>query len=326
MAIVYLSRAGWTATASSQWDASMSPDKALDGNNGTHWNTANGLGNGSTYTVDMAVAHSFNVIELIPRQDTRTGDPQYIRIDTSNNGSVWTLAGEASPASDSTAKLLPVAGTQTARWVRLTSRGYTGNVGWAEIRAGMADPAYPLDPVDIAPHNMISNTSPVPFVAAASSEFNNQFRAYLAFDGLAGTLRYWLGSGAGVDWLRLDLGAGNARKLVSYSVKVNTIPETARAPKAWTMQGSNDATAWNTLDTVTNQTAWASGETRTFGCDATGTAWRYFRLNITANNGDAAYTQVAELSLYVQQDAAAITGSGGVRCGAMLYGTGSTGV
>jgi hypothetical protein len=63
------------------------------------------------------------------------------------------------------------------------------------------------------------------------------------------------------------------------------------------MQGSNDGTTWSTLDTQTNQTAWAVFESRLF--TVTGSAaYRYYRLNITANNGDATYTEVAELYLY----------------------------
>jgi hypothetical protein len=73
-------------------------------------------------------------------------------------------------------------------------------------------------------------------------------------------------------------------------------------PKTWTMEGSNngsimdddrhrherdrmDILGWSDIRAYARATTSA-------------TAYRYFRLNITANNGDATYTQVAELYLY----------------------------
>lgn len=153
-------------------------------------------------------------------------------------------------------------------------------------------------PADVAPHTMTGNSTPSPYVASASTEYNGQFLAFKAFDGLLSTLQYWLGSGAGNDWLQLDFGAGNAKMLQSYAIQVNTVPEPNRAPKNWTLQGSNNGSTWTVVDTVTNATAWGSGEKRTYQCDVITTAYRYFRLVITANNGDASYTQVGELYLY----------------------------
>jgi hypothetical protein len=143
---------------------------------------------------------------------------------------------------------------------------------------------------------MTSNSAPSPFVASASSEENPSAScACKAFDG--GT-NYWVSAGGGgVGWLKLDIGSGNTKILKSYGVKVNIIPEPNRAPKNWTMEGSNDNSTWATLHTVTNQTSWGSGELRTFVCDIAITAYRYFRINITANNGDA-NIEICELYLF----------------------------
>jgi hypothetical protein len=97
--------------------------------------------------------------------------------------------------------------------------------------------------------------------------------------------------------LRMDIGAGNAKVLGAYAIHLNPFSETARAPKDWTMEASNDGSSWTTLDTVTNETGWVNEETRTFVCDVVGGAYRYFRLNITANNGDS-LTSVAEFYMY----------------------------
>jgi hypothetical protein len=148
-------------------------------------------------------------------------------------------------------------------------------------------------PTEIGPHDLTTNNSHPPFVVSASSDNFGSLPAFHAFDG---TNTYWLGTNGGIDWLQIDLGA--AQTLYSYSIKVNTIPEPARAPKNWTMQGSADGAAWNIVDTQTNQSAWTSGEIRTFVCAVATTPYRYFRLNITANNGDGTYTQVNEFSLF----------------------------
>ena len=56
-------------------------------------------------------------------------------------------------------------------------------------------------------------------------------------------------------------------------------------PKNWTLLGSNDGESWTTLDTRTNQADTANSDTRTYAIANT-TAYMYYRLNITASNGD----------------------------------------
>ena len=156
--------------------------------------------------------------------------------------------------------------------------------------------------VDFAPHNMTANNAPSPYVTSASSSYSSTFYPYKAFNGTVGTNAYWLGTGpwsggSGSDWLKIDMGA-NAKSLVSYSIQVNTIPEPTRAPKAWTLHGSNNDSDWTLLDTVTEQTSWGSGESRNFVCDAgSDTVYRYLRWTFSENNG-ADLIQVAEICLY----------------------------
>lgn len=140
----------------------------------------------------------------------------------------------------------------------------------------------------------------------SASSFFSGLDPYHAFDGfVAGTGVYWIGTGGGVDWLQLDCGYQRSALVTSYAIQVNSIPEPLRAPKNFTLQGSNDGSAWTVLDTQTNQTGWTSNETRTFTVSGVSTYYRFIRLNITANNGDATYTQVAELYLYGPAAAAA---------------------
>ena len=142
---------------------------------------------------------------------------------------------------------------------------------------------------ELGPHDLTSDTSHPPFVVSASSAYGF-LPEFHAFDG---TSTYWIGVNGGVDWLQIDLGSPQV--LGSYAILATS--ELARMPKDWTMQGSNDGAAWTVLDTRAGQ-AWTSGETLSFRILPITTAYRYYRLNITANNGDGTYTDIGELSLF----------------------------
>lgn len=71
---------------------------------------------------------------------------------------------------------------------------------------------------------------------------------------------------------------------------------TTRPPSEWTFLGSTDGANWVPLTAQTRQTGWTKGEFRYFSFPNT-TAYRHYRLSITANNGDT-YTQFAHLEYY----------------------------
>ncbi|MGA2905955.1 MAG: discoidin domain-containing protein [Candidatus Korobacteraceae bacterium] len=163
---------------------------------------------------------------------------------------------------------------------------------------------------DAAPHAMTSDSAPSPYVASCSSSYSD---CWHAFDGAVGSNgQGWLGQTGGTGYLQIYLGSGNAAVLVGYGMMVETddgspVP---RAPKTWTLQGSNDNSTWTTLDTETNITGWLIGVAgfRTFPSSGS-TAYRYFQVNITANNGDSSYTGISELFLYTEK--ATVGGGGG---------------
>ena len=162
------------------------------------------------------------------------------------------------------------------------------------ILALLALPAFAQ--YDFAPHNMTTDSAPSPYAASSSSTFQDACCGpYAAFDGLNG--HEWIGQGGGVDWLQLNLGAGNTGTLTSYAILGPLTAEAARAPKNFTLQGKLlVGDVWTTIDTETNQTGWTNSQRRTFSANSA--AYRYFRLNITANNGDVTYTDVVESYLF----------------------------
>ncbi len=161
-------------------------------------------------------------------------------------------------------------------------------------------------PADYGPRDLSSNTSHSPYVTSSSSEFSSGNGAYKCFDGAFNSnATSWIGTGSGTDWIKIDLGTGVANTIVAYSFSCTDVN---RAPKSWTFEGSNDNSSWTTLDTRTNITGWLPGtysavsgsifEIRTFPLSSESAGYRYFRVNITANNGDATYTQITEIYLF----------------------------
>src|ERR1019366_3748662 len=142
----------------------------------------------------------------------------------------------------------------------------------------------------VFPFDMTTDSAPSPFVAAASSEDSTPTHAaFKAFDGIESSL--WMSIPA-TGWLSIDLGAGNAVAVQSYLLRTDQANPN-RAPKNWTFEGSNNGSTWTTLDTQTNQTSWTS--VPKFYSFSNSTAYRYYRLNVSANNGDA---QLNVVSLY----------------------------
>ena len=85
------------------------------------------------------------------------------------------------------------------------------------------------------------------------------------------------------------------RAITRYSVaSAGDVPE--RDPKDWEFQGSKDGSTWTTLDTEKSQTFSTRFEMKSFTI-AKPAAYRYYRLNITANNG-AKGLHVAEFGLF----------------------------
>jgi predicted alpha-1,2-mannosidase len=82
-------------------------------------------------------------------------------------------------------------------------------------------------------------------------------------------------------------------KLVTYALtSANDYAE--RDPRDWTLKGSADGTNWKTLDTRTGETFAERFRTRTYNL-AEPAEYRYFRLEITRNNGALTITQLADV-------------------------------
>jgi hypothetical protein len=115
----------------------------------------------------------------------------------------------------------------------------------------------------------------------------------MAFDGSTSTK--WYDGVTPPGWLQYYLG-GVSKTVVGYSLtSANDVPQ--RDPRNWQLQGSQNGTAWSVLDTQTSQTFTARFQTIQYGINTT-TAYKYYRLYITANSGGSGYgIQLSEFAL-----------------------------
>ena len=146
---------------------------------------------------------------------------------------------------------------------------------------------------DIATPLMTANNVPSPFVAASSSQSGPQ-SPFLAFNRNRSTSDYW-NSAAVAAWLSIDFGLGNSAIIDGYTIYGYSTQ--AFNPRNWTFEGSQDNSTWFILHTVTGATAIAASGTYSVASIGNPTAYRYYRVNITANGGNPSDV-IVELELY----------------------------
>ena len=145
--------------------------------------------------------------------------------------------------------------------------------------------------VDNTP-SMTGASSPSGSVSA-STTFTG-YNAYAAFDDLGTRANSWFSaSGNNTGIVTYDFGSGVTKTITHYSITALATDmdsgDPAHAPKTWTFQGSNDGSSWTTIDTQTNVAGWSSGEKRIYATSNT-TAYRYYRVNVSVNQGGTIVT------------------------------------
>ncbi|WP_285745098.1 GH92 family glycosyl hydrolase [Lentzea sp. NBRC 105346] len=95
-------------------------------------------------------------------------------------------------------------------------------------------------------------------------------------------------------WVRYGLREAVTVKKYALT-SANDVPE--RDPKDWTLQGSNDGTAWTTIDTQTGQSWTERFQTKIYDI-ASPQSFLYYKLDITANHG----TDIVQLADWLLSD------------------------
>ena len=98
------------------------------------------------------------------------------------------------------------------------------------------------------------------------------------------------------NWWKYDFGSGNSEtvnRLVIYGADTNNQTMTD-----WTFSGSNNDSDWTLLDTQSlgGAGSWPSNTTKTFSFTNT-TAYRYYKMDITANTGGTVWLEIRDVQM-----------------------------
>lgn len=152
--------------------------------------------------------------------------------------------------------------------------------------------------------NMSSNNLPAPFVASSNNTLSVDHQAWHAFsaDDVPG---YWATPGT-TGWVQIDFGKVvpvNSYKLIAADAAINPDTSTPDLLKgtvnSWILQGSVDGITFVELDRQTGITP-AIWQARTISKPIFTTQYyRYYRITVTANNGNTGHTSLGRFKLAV---------------------------
>jgi hypothetical protein len=131
--------------------------------------------------------------------------------------------------------------------------------------------------------------------ASGSSNTSSFGTASRAFDG-NGTTDWYTGNTPNrlPAWLRYDFGTPTV--ITAYTLmQVATYND--EKPTAWTFEGSHDNVNWGILDTRTAQNISNDVASPSLYTFLNATAFRYYRINITANNGSISHAGITEMQI-----------------------------
>lgn len=146
---------------------------------------------------------------------------------------------------------------------------------------------------------MTADNAPSPYVVSANFAMNSGNAVFEAFNAVYNAYTDALISASGTLYgiVTIDLGSGNEVAVSGYQIMPYWQYGITRAPKTWTFEGSNNGTDWTTLDSQADITTWAEYTFKDYSF-SNATAYRYYRLNCTANNGSTEYYGFGYLRMF----------------------------
>lgn len=208
--------------------------------------------------------------------------------DGSESAATWLASQDANSSITS--------GTNVRLRMLLNATGAAGSTQYQLEYKEKVSGSYAIVPLDVDTYGSELTSGGT---ASASHENGPSEGAAQAFDDSSSTK--WLAFNT-TPWLQYQFGSSATHVVGKYTLTSGNDDDT-RDPYTWTLQGSNNGSTWDNLDTQTAQTFASRGLTKEYTF-SNSTAYEYYRLNVTANNGNGSITQLAELSLYAIQDRA----------------------
>lgn len=189
------------------------------------------------------------------------------------------------------------------RKVCIADRNIQGSISWDALNtAGITSYAgIPLmTKSSIIPYvQSTDSTSPDGGIATSSSQYSAAYRALFAFDGSVAGIATgdggWVSANTSNHWLEYAFPI--AKVITGYSIAPRSATVTA-SPKNWTFEAYDESTSsWVVLDTKTNVTSWVANVYNYFTF-SNAKLYKRYRINITANNGNATYHTIGELRMF----------------------------
>jgi hypothetical protein len=289
----------YIASASTELNSSNMAWNAFDGSTTTAWSTA-GV---TTGWVQLYYGYSIYITQIIIKGKSSGGNFTAWNVQGSNDGTTWT-----SILSYTTIPISQLSQTFTVQtpgyyiYYRFNGTASSGGVNPGVTNLVFVDSnrsvlgntltnlSGPINPTDAVNKNyidtlsplsatsitpiMTSNTTPIPYITTASSEFSTSMQAWNAFDGNDTTS--WATAGQIAGWLKINYG---------YSVFANQVSlmcnPTGETFTSWTIRGSNDDNSWTTL--LTSNTTLTTS-VQTFALTTPG-FYTYYLFNSTTGTG-----------------------------------------
>jgi len=250
--------------------------------------------------------------KLVVRFHTTAGNPSR----NGSPGSLSAIIGQGQQSGDT---------ADDVSWGGSTSAGSVYGVSGIQLRNAIKKLSVDIGgtqcPVEVSPNEWNPGGGYVEIDRTAGSTYGQEHPSYTgrAFDGATtdpnatGSWYAYSGGWLSSGYVGKDYGSGNEKTVTRLGIYNES---TANAAKDFTLEGSNDASSWTTLLTVTDAsqtTAWVYHEV------SNTTAYRYYRVNVSANRGGG-YCIVRELAFFEDEPPScvlytkipSITASGGV--------------
>ena len=279
-------------TGSSKFNDVEAPPAVFDKNVNTKWLTGGVPTGWVQYEFLNNQAFAINSYAITSANDSADRDPKVWTLQGSNDGTTWTTVDTRSGETWSARLQRRAFKCTNTTPYKMYKLDVTQNNGSGNLMQ--------LSELELI-ENGVSRTDYG--LVSWSSQIGWNEGGLRPFDKLTGTK--WLTAGGNsTGWLQYRFLGEGAYAINAYSItSANDAP--GRDPRDWTLQGSHDGTNWVVLDTRVGE-SWQVGadEQRLvrheFQFD-NAIAYSYYKLDVTANNGDTNLMGFSEMELLERQ-------------------------
>ena len=277
---------GYTVTASSQYDNNHTAWHAFDRNSTTLW-----AANGSFpawLRIELPNATAIDSMKITVRNDdTLNEGPSNFSIQGSNDGVDWdTLAAyNAITWIKGESKVFNFDNNTPYVTYRLyitaSNSGNTSLASW-EIGNGYRQYKKDLENIDYVVPVLTSNqfTDDSGTYTITTSSEHSDYKAFYLFDRSA-TTQFELQSGSLSGWVQIELPEAKAINYCAIGARDDSW--CSATPRDYKLEGSNNATDWDTLLNIENSASFSNSELRAHHLDNS-TAYKYYKLTIDNPN------------------------------------------